>query len=359
MWRPELLFCGSSFLTNMEHLSRKKSIVGGIVIGITLIISFFLFALRPVGGGAAVSFAVSPGEGLRAIVVRLKSAGLIHSVAIFKMASVFSGSAHTIKPGRYALDASMSNLDILNLLVAGPSDIEVTIPEGATVAEIDRVLAVNKIIAPGEFSVNARLFEGFLFPDTYRFLPGAPIDEIRGRFLENFQEKVQTVDPGLAMMAESIIACLKKSEPLTPCRYIDKKSERFYNAMIVASLLEKEVLFQDELSAVAGVINNRLRIDMPLQIDATVIYARCQGMFQDCLPLVKSDFQFDSPYNTYQYRGLPPGPISNPGIRAILAAVSPGVNGYLFYLTDPSSSKTVFSTTLEEHNEKRARYLHL
>jgi UPF0755 protein len=121
--------------------------------------------------------------------------------------------------------------------------------------------------------------------------------------------------------------------------------------------LEKEVVTDRDKALVAGVINNRLADDMPLQIDASVLYGACDGVFVGCPAISIADIAHNTPYNTYRVYGLPPTPISNPTLSSLQAAVHPIANQYLYYLSDPKTGATVFSTTLAQHARNRETYL--
>jgi UPF0755 protein len=121
--------------------------------------------------------------------------------------------------------------------------------------------------------------------------------------------------------------------------------------------LEKEVPDFEEQKIAAGIFLKRMDVGMALQADATVIYAKCSGKFAGCASLTRLDFKIDSPYNTYFYAGLPPAPISNPSAKTIEAASKAEKSDYWYYLSDPETQKTIFSKTLEEHNDNRASYL--
>ncbi|PIV31820.1 endolytic transglycosylase MltG, partial [Candidatus Wolfebacteria bacterium CG02_land_8_20_14_3_00_37_12] len=135
------------------------------------------------------------------------------------------------------------------------------------------------------------------------------------------------------------------------------KNSGVLRLITIASYLEKEVPGNDDRRIVAGIIEKRLKIGMPIQIDATVLYNKCSGRFSECPLLVKSDFKKDSPYNTYTRLGLTPTPISNPSLDAIKAVIEKKDSGYWFYLSDPKTKKTIFSENLEKHNINRAKYL--
>jgi UPF0755 protein len=218
----------------------------------------------------------------------------------------------------------------------------VTIPEGYNIYQIDRLLFENKIISeegslvslsPDRFGdywflEGTATLEGFLFPDTYEFYEQSSPEVVARKMLDNWRKKASLF-------------------------FINK--EATYNQIIVASLVEKEIgEDQEERALVAGVIFKRLRNDMPLQIDATLCYIKDKF---GCGQVVPSDKEEDSPYNTYKNKGLPPAPISNPGLSAIKAAVSPKNSGYWYFISDPETGKTVFAKTLDEHAKNIVKYL--
>lgn len=338
---------------------RKKS-KKIITFAAVVFVAIFLLSLRPVTNNQkAESFRIDSGEGLRLIAARLENNNLIRSRVWFTVHGFISGRGDNVRPGLYQLSPAMSSGAILKLLSGGPVDIQLTITEGETIRDIDYKLSEAGIIMPGEFFEIAQDYEGFLFPDTYRFSPSSGISDIIKKFLENFDTRVRPVNEELADTALDISACLLTSNPQGTCTAIDSHSDESYNELIVASLIEKEVVLDNERAIVAGILNKRLSIGMPIQIDATIVYVICGGTFRDCPKLKRSDFQNDSLYNTYTHAGLPPTPISNPGLSAIKAATFPKTSSYLYYLSDPNSKRTIFSGTFEEHNDNRARYLGL
>jgi UPF0755 protein len=215
-------------------------------------------------------------------------------------------------------------------------DVSVTITEGASIYQIDAILADALIIHRGEllhFKDDGNL-EGKLFPDTYRFFPGTDIKDVVQKFLDNFNIKAAPLLAGDA-----------------------KNSDR---DLIVASLLEKEVPDPHDQKIVAGIILKRLTAGVPLDIDATVCYIKLQNnptSTLGCYPLTPLDLKNKSPYNTYLYRGLPPSPIGNPGVSAITAILSPIGSPYWFYISDPATGKTIFAKTLDEQNTNTVKYL--
>lgn len=203
----------------------------------------------------------------------------------------------------------------------------VTIPEGWTVHEINEYLRKEGILTSGELSND---LEGYLFPDTYEFFLGSSPEVVVARFKENFEAKVAEAG-------------------------IDTNQPDFHSTLIMASLIEKEVKDHGEQRIASGILWKRLAEGVALQVDATICYMKAPD---ECLPITVGDKAVDSPYNTYLYRGLPPGPISNPGLNSIKAADKPVASPYWYYLSDPETGKTVFAKTLDEHGSNIIKYLH-
>jgi len=256
-----------------------------------------------------------------------------------------------IKTGTYALSAGEHVRDLIMRLVAGDTNssvLTVTFPEGFTLYQVGERITAQGIGTADDFKTaavpenfidqfawlsqvpSARNLEGYLFPDTYQFYTDdTPADVIR-RMLANFDAKINT-----ALFSDAV----KTDHPLD-------------QVIIMASIIEREVISDEDMALVSGVLWKRLNDGIGLDVDATVRYA-LQKWDE---PLTYQDLQTESPYNTRKWRGLPPGPISNPGLRAIQAATHPQKSEYYYYLSAPSG-KTIFSRTLEEHNINKAKYL--
>ena len=276
-------------------------------------------------------FKIDSGEGFDEIISRLETEGLIKSSSVTKIYSLLTGSAHKLKPGLYELSPHLSSDEIINRLTKGTDQISVRIPEGSTIFDTDSILSKAKIIKAGDLIAHAEKepLEGYLFPDTYKFFLGSDIPRIVETFKENF---------------DSNLAKLLKDTPNPQ------------DILILASIVEREVPGFNDRKIVAGLLNNRLKIGMPLQVDAAVCYAKKlkNSEIESCLPL---DTKIDSPYNTYQYKGLPPGPISSPGVSAVRAVLEAKDSPYLFYINDPATGKTIFAENLEDHNRNILVYL--
>lgn len=271
-----------------------------------------------------------------------------------------AGVAGRLQAGTYELGPSMNISQIVRKFVSGDTlKVKITIPEGQTLNQIQQELILyfqHSDISSfkiknfkGEFDflkdspANASL-EGFLFPDTYFFNPEDADREIIEKFLGNFEDK-------LAPYRKNLYSGTKK----------------IFEIITMASLLEKEVKTFEDKKVVSGILWKRLDNKMPLQVDATINYI-IQAIAKDEDEQSSSttgkqngrvsvaDTKIDSPYNTYKYRGLPPGPIANPGLESILAALAPAKSDFWYYLSTPEG-QTIFSKTLAEHNLAVAKYL--
>jgi UPF0755 protein len=173
--------------------------------------------------------------------------------------------------------------------------------------------------------------EGYLFPDTYRIFNQAPVLDVIEKMLGNLDAKFTPM-----MRAD-----------------IARQGRTIYQVITLASIIEKEVRIAEDRKIVSGIFWNRLAIGQALGSDATLSYILGDKDAAHSIEQTK----IDSPYNTYHYAGLPPGPICNPSLDAIIAAIYPAATDYYYFLTDPKSGKTIFSKTLEEHNRNKQKYL--
>lgn len=291
-------------------------------------------------GGTEQFVEISPGSGSRAIGRALAHAGVVRDEWTFRMAVYLTGTARELKAGEYRFAGPASPKDVARKLVRGAVYLRpVTFPEGLTVKEMARVfesrglgaaqafvLAASDPAALRALDPAAKDLEGYLFPETYNLARRAEARILVGlmaaRFLEVF-------DDGLRRDAES-------------------QGRLVREVVTLASLVEKETAMPDERPIVAAVYLNRLRIGMGLQCDPTVIYAlERAGKYTG--NLTRQDLRFDSPYNTYRYAGLPPGPIAAPGKASLEAVLRPARVDYLYFVSRNDGSH-VFATTLSEHN---------
>jgi UPF0755 protein len=333
-----------------------------LVLAVAVIAYSYVKIHRPQSSvSAPVTFSVPKGASSRQVGNEMKEKDLISSPYLFIAYSMLSGASGRIQAGDYELDKKMSMAEMLEVMSSGQvsrNEKKVTIVEGRTNNQIaatidDSGLATEEQFNDAldreydfKFTVPAKDFnyEGFLFPDTYQFNATLDAQDIVQRILSNFESKI--TDQMLTDM--------------------QKKNLSIGDVIIMASIIEREVgrassvrltdevraTMQREREQVSSVFYNRLEIGMALQSDATVNYATGKSDRRAQL----DDLDFNSPYNTYANKGLPPGPISNPGIDSIRAAIYPADTSYLYFLSNQEGT-AYFGRTLEEHNANRARYL--
>jgi UPF0755 protein len=276
----------------------------------------------------------------------LVDAGVVRDVTTFRVAVWLSGDARRLQAGEYRFDRPLSALDVLAKIARGDVVLlALTFPEGLTIPEMAAVFESSGFGAASDFAAAAEdgslvatldpaagNLEGYLFPDTYTFPRGTTARAVVERMVDRFDE---VLTPDLRDQARG--------------RYLSVRQ-----LVTLASLVEKETARSDERPTVAGVYANRLRIGMPLQCDPTVIYALQQAGRYDG-NIRRADLAFESPYNTYRYPGLPPGPIAAPGQGALEAAAAPAEVPYLYFVSRNDGSH-VFARTLAEHNRNVRQY---
>lgn len=281
-----------------------------------------------------VVFTVEVGEGLFDIASNLKKQGLIKSQFLFSVVVTLRNVQNQLQAGTYNLLPRMSIVKIVKIISQGETIKQrITIIEGWNLRDIAWELENQGMFQAEElFEIadeNTNL-EGYLFPDTYDIGNEEKLEDIIKKILKNFDKKIS----------------LELKEEM------EKQERTLHQVIIMASLLEKEVQTYEDKKVVAGILWKRLRNNWPLQVDASITYLTGKKS----LSLTKEELAIDSPYNTYKYPGLPLGPICNPGLDSIEAAIYYEENPYWFYLTTPNQ-ETIFSKTLEEHNININRYL--
>jgi len=284
----------------------KNKTIASLVILIIAVFICLVFLPRSFSSGSEeILFKVEKGEGSREIAFNLESQGLIWSAPLFRVYVLILGTAHRLQAGTYSFSPSMNMPIISGKLAEGDIlKIKVTIPEGLTAEEIYQKL---EDVTGVDLSELENL-QGYLFPDTYEISYGADSKEVIGMMTANFNRKI-TDD-----MKEEI----------------SRQGKTLEDIVIMASLLEKEVKTKDEKELVSGILWKRLRVGMPLQVDAAT--------------------------TTYQKLGLPEKPVCNPGLVSIMASLYPKDSNFWYYLSTPDG-ETIFSRTLEEHNVAKYQYL--
>ncbi len=282
--------------------------------------------------GIETPFIIEKGDGLKVIASNLEKEGIIRNNIWFNLYVIYKGQTAHLQAGEYSLGSNLNIIQIANKIFNGdviPREVKITIPEGFNLKQIDARLAEAGLIEAGELSVQFEL-EGYLFPDTYQFNKGMDLNDILNIIKENFNNKLDD--------------SLKNG--------IERQKKTIEEIIIMASLIEKEVPLYEDSRIVSGIFWKRLSINYPLQSCATVAYA----LGKDKWIYSVEDTKIESPYNTYKNIGLPPGPICNPGISAIKAAIYPKYTDYYFFLSKPDG-ETVFSSTFEEHQGNIVKYL--
>jgi UPF0755 protein len=278
------------------------------------------------------------GSSVSTIAGRLKRAGVIRNATVFTLAARVLGYAPDMKAGEYRIEAGKGAIEIMEQLAGGFAEAQwLLIAEGQTLAQIAATLDQRRLADHNQFlraasrsprrygleiPVPRRSVEGYLMPDTYKFPRQSSPNSLIKRMLANWNDKVYR--PNRRRFAQSDLP-------------VDK-------IVILASMIEREARVPEDRPKIAAVIRNRLKKKMKLQIDATVLYAL--GRHKKTVTM--KDLKVESPYNTYKVVGLPPGPICNPGLSSIEAALEPAGMDHLYYVAQPDGSH-IFSRTYEEH----------
>ena len=302
-------------------------------------------------GNVRQDFEIKKGEGIKEIGKNLEESQLIKSKYYFYYYIWKMGGKDKLQAGKYELRGSLTVPEIVQIFSVGetiPQEIRITFPEGASAEQMAEILGEkgfnkdnflravagsDKVKTDYNFLKDrprGKSLEGYLFPDTYFFWREADAGDIINRMLLNFDEKLTKE------MREEI----------------KNRGRTIYKVVTMASILEKEVKSFEDMKIVSGIFWKRLDQNKPLQSCATIAYILKKEKKQYSY----EDTRVKSPYNTYINKGLPPGPINNPGLNSITAAIYPTETEYNYFLTDPETGKTVYSKTVEEHEENKKKY---
>jgi len=339
---------------------RNRNIRWGIFLLIAVVIGLLSFGLfksfmqssveEPVLTGETVTVTIPEGASTADIAKILKENKLIKSTLSFRVSSRLDGFDGTYRQGTYEIDKGLNTTQIMELLQTGVvlDEMKITIPEGFTTKQIAAKAEEKGICTAEEFinECNTGTFEfdflkdlpdrefkleGYLFPDTY--------------FIKEETTAHQLIQ-----------AMLKRFEQMYTKEYqnaVEASGHTLDELVTIASIIEKEIKVDEERPRAAGVIYNRLKDGMPLQVDATVLYA--MGIVKEDISTV--DLQVDSPYNTYKVKGLPVGPISNPGELSFKAALYPEDNKYIYYVVEAKGKDNhVFCETYEDFLKAKEKY---
>jgi UPF0755 protein len=324
-----------------EHTPRKRKIV------VLLITAFLIFDAVLIAGGtygyflnkAPANFVtptvvtIEPGTSIRAITTQLEEASVVRSESILYYVLSFFYDPTDVKASTYVFEAPLTTMQVAERLVTGDFDndlVRFTHYEGeraTSIADNAETTLIN--FDKARFLELAVPLEGKLYPETYHIPKTFTADELIDIMSKTFTEKTQDIQP------------LIDAHPLS-----------YDEILILASILEREANSPESMRIVSGILQGRMDAGMPLQADASIEYVLNKPLKE----LTSEDLKVDSPYNTYLNRGLPPTPIGNPGIDAIMAALQPEVTEYVFYITD-NDGNFHYSVTYDEHLDNIEKYL--
>jgi UPF0755 protein len=318
-----------------------KTFFQSFVIAFLIFILWLGYALLdPIGPATQQFVTIRPKTSTRQIAADLRHAGTIRSAYAFLLLYAASGR-RTIKAGEYAFEHPATAFEVYDRLGRGDVYVHtVVIPEGFNMFDVADALQTAKVCPREEFlkvartdltlikdlDPQAKSLEGYLFPDTYRFSRIQSPHEVAAAMVKSFRQAATSI----ALNTD------------------------LHRVVTLASIVEKETSVSEERPLVAGVFQNRLKDHIGLATDPSVIYAsKLIGKFDGTIH--HSDLALDSPYNTYKYSGLPPGPIANPGVESLKAAMHPAQTDYLYFVANNKGGHN-FARTIEEHNHNVALY---
>ncbi len=331
-------------------IAKRKAIIYGLIISFLIAVSSGIYwrysqinARAPEHYSGEVEFKITPGMTTNQIINQLHKEELINDIKSFRWAARILGADTRLQPGIFSLPRGLTNGEIIDILLKpGINTKNVTIPEGLTCWQIAGILqkefgidstelvalCENREFAK-ELGIEADRLEGYLFPSTYNFYSNSTASQLIRRMVEQFKEE----------FSEEILNLTKVV------------GFSVHEAVTMASIIQGEVMVWEEAETISSVYHNRLRIRMHLGADPTIQYV---------IPgpprrLLNKDIEIDSPYNTYRNYGLPPGPINNPGRRAINAAVNPAETDFLYFVAKGDGSHS-FNKTSEGHERDKKKF---
>lgn len=335
----------------IQITNRRRFVVAALLpLAVLAVIFWFFF-----WGGASLrksgDVIIAPGTSAAKVWQFFVSEGYTRRTLPWRYYAWIKRAGSRIKAGAYRVEKGESVPQVIERLASGDTlsnELSLTFPEGFTLAQMADRVAAKGLGSAAEFRSGARAanfagsfsflsglpenrsLEGYLFPDTYRIAPDDQAADVIKRLLGEFDGKIT---PDLRLE-------------------IQRSGRTLDQIIIMASIIEREVIKNEDMALVSGVLWKRADAKAGLDADATIRYA----LNKWDQPLTFQDLNVDSPYNTRKYRGLPPGPICNPGLRAVLAAIRPQASDYYYYLSAPDG-RTIFSKTNDEHNGNKAKYL--
>jgi UPF0755 protein len=316
-----------------EHANRRTITI--LVVAGTLLTTLYLNVVRPPDNFPLETLVtIDDGQSVHDVAASLEKLGVVRSGNALRILTVLLGHERGVRAGDYLFQEPKDLFSVARAISIGAYGLEpirIRIPEGATTKEMARIFEGKLLRFKSEtFLPEAQPQEGYLFPDTYYFLPNVTENVVIRTMRQNF-------DTRTAEIADQIQTFGKPLEDI----------------VIMASLLEREARTMQDRRMIAGVLWSRLNKGMLLQVDAAFLYTLGKGTYQ----LTIADLKSDSPYNTYKYHGLPRGPIGSPSLDSITSAVTPIQHDYLYYLADRSGI-THYSKTYAEHLRKKNLYIY-
>lgn len=333
--------------TPMSSASLSPTTILVNAVRILLLLSLFWYILclfiPPGHGSVQCDILFPPGSGIRTLANDLKAGGVIRSSWHFVLMTRLRGDAHRLKAGDYRFSDTMTPDMILKKIVSGDVDYrKFALPEGYSIYQAAELLEQQGYFKKNTFLEKCRdkallgrlglteaSAEGYLYPATYNLSRGGSEEQLLEQMIRQFNKVYTTISEGGAT-----------------------RSFSRHEIVTLASIIEKEAVSADEKPLISSVFHNRLRIGMPLQSDPTAVY----GVRAFSGRVSKADIQRSSPYNTYLNKGLPPGPIGNPGKEAVQAALNPAKTDFLYFVARQDGTHQ-FSRNLDEHNRAVVRYL--
>jgi len=312
-----------------RHIWRLYSLVAAVI----LVTLYSLTSAPPSNFPSDSIVVIARGASVPDITKQLSDSNVIKSPKFLQFALHISGTSARVQAGGYLFGEPQNLFTVAYRLVAGDyglPPVRITFPEGVTTRDIaEKAAEVLPFISSAEFISLGKQHEGYLFPDTYFFPPDATAESVIKAMRENFDVKM-----------EPLMADIKAS------------GHSISDIVIMASLVEKEARTDVNRRIIAGILWDRLEIGMPLQVDAVFGYIFDRDTYSPSF----SDLTTESPYNLYLHKGLPPGPIANPGLKSIQAVLHPTKTNYLYYLTG-SDDLMHYATTYAGHQSNQRKYL--
>lgn len=340
-------------INELKSIFRAKAllaIIAGCLFLLILCLMLFIYQLYiPLSKDEAEEvFVIEEGQNLKEIAQNLRIERIIGSKWVFIIHVFLEGRTKSLQAGKYSLTSDMNIIEVAKKIIKGETIknwVKVTFPEGWANKQVEEKLVELGIISFEKrkfFTISTESFpfladrpegpnlQGYLFPDTYYFEKESTIEEVVKKMLRNFGEK----------LTQDLREEIKQQE------------KTIYEIVTMASILEKEVITDEDRAVVSGIFWRRIENNYPLESCATIAYI----LGVDKWRYSYDDTRIESPFNTYLNIGLPPLPINNPGLSTIRAVIYPQETDYNFFLTDPETGKTIFSKTFEEHSRNKAKY---